>query len=296
MDAIRLLEKDQLWLEAELAKGKNLIDVICPQSNNVFDTHLRFFYKIMSLPHAIESALALSTFEKNIRHRLLKKSAYPILIFVMAYGMLWFFTSAIIPQMISSFEGDSSFQNLSFMIKTIQAICFIIGVCILVILCIAIYLHFHKDVRVIVLSKRKFTLLQDYESFLFSGYLIQMEKHGLSTKDSMHFFSNIEKGSVFQKMVEQMHKKLLDGMDYLEVIATSPFLSKTFQQSFRIGCAANKLQTTLECFMQQQESIWNSKIKRYTILIQCTSYTFVGFVILIVYQIMLVPLQMLEQM
>ena len=52
----------------------------------------------------------------------------------------------------------------------------------------------------------------------------------------------------------------------------------------------------LQSGLRQQERTWERLLKRTAIVVQCVAYGFVGIVVLLVYQIMLIPLSMLEQM
>ena len=52
----------------------------------------------------------------------------------------------------------------------------------------------------------------------------------------------------------------------------------------------------LQTGLQQQERTWERLLKRTAVTVQCIAYSFVGVVVLLVYQIMLIPLTMLEQM
>lgn len=73
-------------------------------------------------------------------------------------------------------------------------------------------------------------------------------------------------------------------------------LNDIFKQSFRIGSSTGSLCNMLQSGLRQQERTWERLLKRTAILVQCVAYGFVGIVVLLVYQIMLIPLSMLEQM
>ena len=49
-------------------------------------------------------------------------------------------------------------------------------------------------------------------------------------------------------------------------------------------------------YQKQQEATWEQLLKRIGIGIQISTYLFVGIMVILVYQIMLVPLQMMESM
>ena len=89
---------------------------------------------------------------------------------------------------------------------------------------------------------------------------------------------------------------LQNGEDLLCVIEREVLLNDIFKQSFRIGSSTGSLCSMLQTGLQQQERTWERLLKRTAVTVQCIAYSFVGVVVLLVYQIMLIPLTMLEQM
>ncbi|MEG0469427.1 MAG: type II secretion system F family protein [Longicatena sp.] len=298
MDALRFLDITMSGIEEYVEQGTPLIDVLLKGQKGRFYDHLRFFVNIMSLYDAIDSSIALLEFEKGIKTRLLKKSIYPICIIVFAYMLLWFFSTMIIPQMMSSFSMDDSFQSLAFFILCIKMFCISFALLCILFLGFSCYLMMHKQLRTQVLYKlhKKLFFLVDYESYVFSGYLIEMQKRGISTKNAMRYLSSIQADSLFKYLIDELNQCLMMGEDMLDVIAHTSLLNKTFITTFRIGATTSNLCELLITYMKQQEYVWDKYIRKISTTIQCISYTFVGFVVLIVYQIMLVPLSMLEQM
>lgn len=88
LEALQLLDKDTTRIREELELGHSIEEILITQGTGRFFEHLSFFLKITSLSRAIDSSLQLYDFERNLLSRLLKKTAYPLSIFVFAYVML----------------------------------------------------------------------------------------------------------------------------------------------------------------------------------------------------------------
>lgn len=298
IEAIQLLDLPAERLHMELSNGKSILEILLQGEKGSFYEYLRFFSNVMSFPDAIDSALSLSSFESKLRKYLLKKSIYPLFILLFAYAMLCFFSIAIIPQMMNSFNQNKDFIELSSFISFIEIICKLFGVFVILLMISMIYLMRHRELCSKLLWKwfRHWRWIQDYESYLFAGYLMQMEKHGVSTRQSMHFFQSIRKDTLFYIFIFHIQKQLEQGMSLKDIITNNEILNKDFIHMFAIASATMKLQQIFSSYMKQQEYRWEERMKKISMIIQIISYVFVGLVVLVVYQMMLVPLSMLEQM
>lgn len=296
MDALRLLKVDVEMIEEQLELGYTLVEVLTRGQQGVFYEHLRFFLKIMPFEHAIESASSLSGFEKDIKMKLVKKSMYPLCILLFAYIMLWVFTTTVIPQMMSSFSQDESFMTLSHVVTCIRVFCVLTAIVSLLVICAGLYLKLHKRVCIALLKRHQCSLIKNYETYLFSGYLVEMDRHGVSTQHAMKFFQTMRRDTLFYEITQDVNTSLNKGEGFYKALQISGWFNDGFLMSFRIALATGNLHAILTSFMTQQMHMWNRSIRKAGIIIQSVSYVFVALVVLIVYQIMLVPLGMLEQM
>lgn len=298
LEALQLLGKDTTAIKEELELGHSMEEILITQGTGRFFEHLSFFLKITSLSKAIDSSLHLYDFERNLLSGLLKKTAYPLSIFVFAYVMLLVFSSAIIPQMLQSFDQGDNFQGLMLGVSLLQGGCRLIGICTLCALAGMLYLRKKPAIRnaLVLRSPRLCKLASHVESYLFSGYMIELLQQGIPTRTALQYLEQIRKGSLFCELHKHLMSGLQQGEDIHCVIEREVLLNDIFKQSFRIGSSTGALCNMLQSGLRQQERTWERLLKRTAILVQCIAYSFVGIVVLLVYQIMLIPLSMLEQM
>lgn len=298
LDALQLLDKGITLVQKQLEDGIDISTILLKEETGRFYDHLQFFMRITTLPDAILCAMHLLQFEQGIQKKLIKKAAYPFFILLFAYCMLLFFSTSIIPQMLTSFDLDHSFSFLRLMVSGIQIFCNLFAA--LCILCVGIglYVKANKKVQSAILLKVQphVQFLKDYTSYIFSGYLCELESQGISTRIAMSYLKDIRQETLFAIFIQKVIHQLEKGVALNDIFQTSPFLNDGFRLAFRIGSSTACLEKQLPLFMKQQEHIWEANIKRFSIAIQFIAYSFVGIVVFIVYQIMLIPLSMLENM
>lgn len=298
LDALSFLGVESKLLQKQLEDGVDITTLVWKQQKGRFFQHLQFFIRISDLANAITCSMNLLHFETGLRKTLMKKTAYPLFILLFAYGMLIFFSSYIIPQMLYSFALDDTLFNLRALMKGIQVLCNVIALLGIISGIGACYLKQHKHLRRLFLLKilPYCQVLRDYNAYIFAGYLCELESQGVSTRTAMSYLKEIRQESVFAHFIQDVIYQLENGIALLDIFETSPLLNEGFRLAFRIGSSTDNLEIRLPAFMKQQEHMWEHKIKKIGIIIQCIAYSLVGIVVFVVYQIMLIPLSMLENM
>lgn len=296
LECLKILQIDITLMQCAIEEGKTIHEIFIQGNKGKFYEHLKFFLTVQDVGSAIEASLRMDDFEKGVIQKLVKSLIYPIFILLFSYVLLCFFTQFIIPQMLVSFSNDSSL----FLIKIIHSVQQILtylmlgsGVGSIVFLCVQ-----YKSTWKITLYKTFGTYMflhKDHTSFLFAGYLIELQKQGISTKDSIHYLQAIKKVSFFYIMINDMLEKLEEGNDFIEVIQNSLYLNHRFKVMIPLGILGSHTMTTLSLFIEQQQYCWERLRKKVTLSIQLLAYMFVALLVVIVYQMMLIPLSMLEQ-
>ncbi|MFV0382176.1 MAG: type II secretion system F family protein [Breznakia sp.] len=285
--------KDQEIISA-LKNGITIEEIIIKEADTIFLKRLSFFVQIMSLHEAISSGIHLYLFEQNLKRKFLKQSAYPLFIFFFSFITMHLFTSFILPQMMENFPSENNHLLVIITIvkQSMSIFLIVIFFCFLCVLVIGLF------------SKMKFSCLRmfmdiipfvaTYPSFYLSVYLCELHKNGLSTKQSFHFLCKLDKKTILHHVANIINKKLENGIDLDTCIQKERFLSKRFKQYYALGSASNDFMNSLKHYSQIQEQQWFHTIQKLGITIQIISYAFVGILVICVYQIMLLPLQMLE--
>lgn len=290
--------KEDYDIQAELEQGKDIKTILIGNQTSRFHRHFAFFLAITSLPQAIICAQRMDTFEKNIKKKLMKETSYPILIFVCAFLTLYFFSTFILPQMMENFDMGKENAFLTIGVSFLQALAEGLFLMVMLSLCIfAIALHKPYCKQYLLKKGSKVTsLFADICSYTLSGYLYELHHQGTSTLHAITFLNQLPKDTMLATLIKEIEQALQVGVDIVTVMKQQAFLNDSFKQCFQIGTYSGDLECMLQTFMIRQEEAWFRKIKAISIGIQIVAYVFVAFMVVLVYQIMLVPLQLLDTM
>lgn len=298
LKSLSFIGKDEIPVKQALEKGMTIEDILIKDQKGRFYTHMEFFLKVSSLSGAIKSALHMMKFEGDIKKKLLKQCSYPMFLLVFAFVILLFFTNYIIPQMLNSFEVSDDFSFLMILLKVLRS-AFLFCVIVLAgagILYLVSSFQPKKRSEWIYHNRKWIPLCKDILSYQLSGYLYELSQKGVSTRMSFQYLMHVKDSSLLHVFMKHMISALENGKDLQELIQTSQLLNASFKQMYQIGSCNDSLCEMLTMFMKQQETVWEKLIKRVGLSIQCVAYTFIGCMVFVVYQIMLVPLGMLNTM
>ena len=298
LEALSFLKKDEEKVKAALENGQSIQDIFLAHHKGRFYMHFAFFLEVSSLADAIESALHMMSFEKNIKKKLVKQCSYPLFLLVFAFVILVFFSRFIIPQMLNSFDAGDDFQLLISLLSILQYVFYLF---LAMVLCLAgffLYGAFGPRKQSVWLYQhhQHIPLLKDILSYQLSGYLYELEAKGISTKAAFHYLLHLKNTSILHHFMKDMIFALESGAQLHETMEKSTLLSDAFKQMFFIGAHNDNICEMMKLFMKQQELYWEKLIKKAGMGIQCLAYAFIACMVLSVYQIMLIPLQMLDTM
>lgn len=297
LETLTIMKVDTALVREEIESGEKLESLVLKGQKGKFYEHLSFFLTLTSLPEAIYSAYNMRFFEKTSVARLRKKSAYPLFIFLMASGSIYMFNNFIIPQLLQGFninEKTSLFTVLQFIhiFSVILISCFIIGIITFVIVAKNKKAHFFVYAHVV--SYLSFS--KEYISYYLSGYMKELRKQGISSQLSFQYMDTIKENTLLSYLCKDLKSQLLDGKDLEIIIQENICIDTNFKLHYGVGIHNGTLEDSLDSYLKSIEIKWDREISKISTIIQVISYSFVGVLMVCVYQIMLIPLDMLNQL
>lgn len=277
-----------------LNEGRRMEEIVMYGNKSRFFELLRFFIELTSLHEAIQSAISMRNFESQIKGKLIKQTAYPLFIFVFSFVTIYLFSNYIIPQLLNNFEASETYLfDIVIFIKNISVL--LVGV-LLISLCFLVLFKYSYKLKILFCEKTIFMIpfIKSVVSYYLSSYLIELQSKGLSTKQAFKFLMGMNEKSLLNYVVLGINERLCNGIDLSVCINENRFLSKGFKLHYVIGSSTNNYEKSLNDFCNYQEKRWFQLIKRISTTVQIMSYSLVGVLVICVYQIMLIPLQMLE--
>lgn len=294
--SLQLMNKEEPKVIESLQQGWRAEQVVLDSCKGRFAVLIAFFIEITSLATALKSAISLYQFERSMKHKLFRQTAYPLFIFLFSFVTVFIFSSYIIPQLIQNFEVDT--KPLFWVVTLIRYVsigtmCGFAAVLLLFTLCKLCKPLYSRLGQLGVL---RFHIAREFLSYYLSSYLLTLNNCGLSTKQAFCFLRKLEKQPLLFLLVEAIYKQLESGDELALSIQHNAMLSKNFKLHYAFGVASNSFDDALTTYRDLQEKRWDRQLKRLSIVMQVISYSFVGVLMICVYQIMLIPLEMLERM
>lgn len=274
-----------------LQAGNSLRRVLFSNQKNVYFQTILVLSSSMSLKMAIDCANRIEEQLQNIFKNFFQNLTYPFCIFIFSYLMILFFSYSIVPQMIM-FHEERSFVFLD-ILKIIYTIVFV-GL----ILFLLIYVLYLQNTS---LRKRwypyltKQSLFRQFQTVKFSFIFHALLNCHLSTKSCFEILTSFTFYPDIQMISQTIYQALEAGVVLKDVIKQEN-LDPLFVRFFHIGIQKNDLSSCLTLYQEQAKLHLQQQVKRLTKILQAASYLCVGLLVLVVYQIVLVPLNMLTTM
>lgn len=297
VQCLDMMPMDTQYIKTRLEAGSRFEQLILENNKGRFYEHLGFFIEVTTLPDAIISTIEMMKWENELFKKFRKQSMYPSFIFVFSFISIYLFSQFIIPQLISSFQTDVEDQTLFTIVNLLKNGCFLLFSILLIILFVLVIQHYNTTLHRYLYNKLsyQFGFCRQSISYYLSGYFIQLQKKGMSSKQSLQYMMRLQKKSYLSYTVEQLYAHLQEGEELLLFLENNRYLDRQFKNYFMIGSHNSDLVSALQSYMNIQMIRWEKQLKFLTNIIQSFAYIFVGILVVCVYQIMLIPLQMLEQ-
>lgn len=267
----------------ELNRGIPLSEIFLAHSKDDLFQLLHILSAHMSFEKALDCANEIENASKKRKERFILQIAYPLFLFFFSYGLILFFSYSIVPSMMSYAES-SSFWILDFLRIFYTLILFILFLFVL-------FFLLKKKIKTLNKYCLNILFIKKYQSLLFSYIWKSLLDNGLVTSECFCVMENISKTRNEAKL---LNKYLTSGYSLLQAIANTFKDLNLFYQFIETGLASSNLSNLLNIYIQRQEKDIDLTVKKLSKGIQLFSYLCVAIVVFVFYQVMLLPLNMLN--
>ena len=282
-------------INQRLAKGDSLKDIL---NNNAFEKQLSFYIQHIDIMQAIRINYQKIKQSEKIKKNLFEKIAYQIILLISSIFLLILFTELVLPNMIISLDLTNQKTDsiiMTFRIINIVQDIVLIGLLILVIFIIYIktskkeahlWLLFHKIgkdkiIRVIA----TYYLVNDLAIFL---------ENGLSLHQSLDILRFNKTNRLSALLAHHFNEELLKGSDF-ESSLDIEFFDDEFHSISLYCLKDNDFIAAINDYRQISSFKFEQLIKRTSVVFQTICYLFVAIIIILAYQVLLMPLEMLQE-
>lgn len=277
--------------------GKTFDEICKIQVPGKFYDYLHFFSQSAPIDQAIGATLRLCRIQKEMLQAIGKKAAYPILLLLMAYLLIFFFLSFIFPQMQQI--TDSTTPSVSIIVLSAMKYVFTALLILLLVLAgLIVFLHGNVEARAAFLLRfhTRIYFFDHLCAYLFAAFLYELSRQGIATKQAFLLLRRLEQKSLLYPCICELQALLEKGYSYPAVIETCTYFSQAFQRFFKIGYLSGSLEQLLSVFLKQEIELWQKKLQKGGVLLQLIVYGVIALLVFSVYQMMLMPLELLNQM
>lgn len=283
---IHLVFKESDVIIEQLKLGKSLVEIFCIGQKKLYFKYIEILSNTMNLSDVLDCVNQIEKSSILFYEKLLKKIAYPFFLLIFAYFMICFFSNYVLVQM-----KDYIPNNI--ILIFVHLLKYLFGLTILVIV-LYILLYYVFLYRYNSKLKCPFRLMKKMISLQFVCMYQSLEKTCSSTQEILETLSSI-KFSVVGIVSSEILKYLMQGVSIEESFNRIKVFDSTFKKMLNYALVANSMSFFLDLYIQKSTLDIEKSIKKISNGVQIFSYISIGILVLIVYQIMMMPLNMLNQ-
>ena len=261
-----------------------------------FYVSFSFFLDVMPFHLAVISTNDYVEMKKNLRNNWLKEIAYPIFTLFFAILVFIIFNQLIYPQLciLTDLKQDHMKLILDFMMNILSVFILLI---VLISMFISFLFHHKKDWYYLFYQNffYKLSLVRKLISYDYTIHSLVLMKQGYSTKQVFECLQRMKTESFLAYDIKEMMNDFHQGKEMIEIIMNHPRFDHRFKYLFKIGYYGGNLEERLEDYVRIQEKEFHKLLRKSTQIITLSAYSFIGFLVIVIYQMLLIPLNIIEQ-
>lgn len=269
-----------------LKEGMCLQEIFTRNQKKLYFKYLRILSRKLNLSDALDCVNKIEKSSNAFFETLLKKISYPFFLLIFAFLMILFFSDYVLVQMKDYISNGMVFVFIH-LLKwgfgfTILSIIFYLFL---------YYVLFYK-----YNSKMKcpFQLMKKMISLQFVCMYQALDKSYTSTQEILETLACMD-FSVVGKVSNEILACLKNGKSLEESFLEIEVFDSDFKKMLVYALTSNQMHVFFDLYMKKCSLNLEKSVKKISTGIQLFSYISIGILVLIVYQIMMMPLNMLNQ-
>ena len=281
-------------LNQQLAEGYLLKDIL---NKDPFEKQLAFYIQHIDIMQAIRINYQKNKQREKMRKELLEKIAYQIVLLVSSLALLILFTETVLPNMLISL--DLTNQKTEAIIMTFKIINLIKNATLIILLLAAgamLYITvFKKEAHIWMLLHKmdKDKIIRIIATYYLVNDLAIFLENGLSLHQCLDILRFNKTNRLSALLAHHFNEALLKGSDF-EACLDIEFFDDEFHSICLYGLKDDDFVSAIKDYQQISTFKFEHLIKRVSIIFQVVCYLFVTVIIVLAYQVLLMPLEMLQ--
>lgn len=281
----------------KLEQGQTFKEAFSLLLPHCYRRYFNNFIRYLPVLESMRISVELASHEEKMKQKMMKDMVYPVvMLFVMFIGM-YLFNGFVFPQMMTlmtSFEINvSSYYFLRSLIQLLSwlvTILFVVGM--------LLWVVFQEPNRKcglyrVLVKYVPDSLMVQKASAEFARYFLECVRVRISTKQTIKILLDMKEKPLVRLIAQELNDALSKGESF-EVTLHTPFVEHALQQFFQIAIHGSNCEKMLEGYLVMNQQRHIKQVRIFTRSVQLSCYGAIGLILLVVYQILMLPMQMLQ--
>jgi competence protein ComGB len=286
-------------IQNRLENGEKISEFFHQYCPKVYRSYYSCFAACVPFLESLRLSMAVVAEEEQQKRMYRKGLLYPCLLFLASLAGVVLFNELCFPALLSladSFRiSGPDYRRMQGIIRfaTAAAAAVILVLAVL----FAYYSRPQNQVRGYQIASRwhVFPVLRQHASADFVRFFRQCQKTGIRTREAMVLLKSMEQKPLVRFLAESIDRSLQQGQK-METAMQDPHIDSTLARFFTIAVYSSNLERMLDGYLEMSCARIKRHCRMITVAVQTASYLSIGAVIIVVYQLLMMPLSILAQL
>ncbi|MCR5230583.1 MAG: type II secretion system F family protein [Solobacterium sp.] len=282
-----------------LESGRSPSDFLGMFVPYVYRCFLQRFLKVLPFSQSLSLALEIVKQDRKLKKEYRKGLYYPVMLFGLTIAGIALFNELCFPPLLSmmkEFSRDNT--GLQGVRMFLRIFCILVSAVSLLFLIIFLFFTDKKhQVRGYALFQKIFpdSVITQYISRQFVFFFRQCIRRNISTRETMQILMNTTEKPVISVIAQKIDQSLKSGKSFENALDT-PFLDTALCRLLKIAVYSSDMENMLDGYLEIAQQQAERKCRRITYAVQLLSYASIGLILILVYQILMLPLQIISSL
>ncbi len=286
MIKLRLLGKN-VEKSSDFNVGKWLND------NNL--TMVKYLLDFLPLQQALQCHLQINRFKQEFTKGLIKLLSYPALQLVLAFALSVAAQYWLLP-LLHELLGDMGISSgnvrvFATVINVINIV--IIGLLIIAVISWLVLRQLESSILQLLLDKPLFQLIKNLLVYQFVNYYLILYQSTASIELIISGMRKLPQAKYLNAYATAIHFKLNNGEELSKAFC---LLDKKLEMLFNVGQDTGRITELLSSYVKALNLQFENAMKKIARNFQIFSYLYITLLVVLIYQMMLLPLSLIERM
>ena len=258
------------------------------------ETYVIALLNNLSLSETLSLSLDFYNNNQSSKKEIISNIAYPIILLFISVTSLYLFDLYGIDSIMNVMN---SFTDQSFIYSSLRLILRIIinifYVSILIITGLLIYYLNDKRIVLLYIFFSKYlpnSLINIYYCTQFMSLLLICISKGYKTKQSLSILKNMKSKPIISFLAFHLDDGFLKGETFKQAISKN-YYDSSLARFIKIANYTNDFTNIISSYIELSKQRIKNRLKSYTLIIQISTYIFIGLIVVFIYQILFTPMQ-----